>query len=290
MSFKTLFVPMAFERTAPTIMDAALLLAASFGAHVHAHHVRQRYSGYPPIDFFPSDGAAATVMQEGHDEATAVFARAIRAIFEESCDTVGAKIVPVSEALKQNGVTASWTEEVGFAALHYSLAARIADLVVIATPDPKAVEIEREIFEATLMKSGAPIFLTPRAGLGETPKRPLIAWDGSLQASRVVRGALALLVECEEATLLTIGDTDHGTPSLDSAKHWLERNGVRVATRSVDWPRGPVAERILNQCEALNSDLVVMGGYSHSRIRESMFGGVTLHMLHHAELPLLMIH
>ena len=160
----------------------------------------------------------------------------------------------------------------------------------MAIPAKTDVHLEREIFEDTLMRSGAPVLLVPRTGLAAAPRRPLIAWDGSLQASRVVRETLPLLRESEETTLLTIGETDPGTPGLDAAKLSLERAGVNVRSRTVDWPGNPVAERILNQCEATNSDIVLMGGYSHSRLREHVLGGVTLHMLQHADRPLLMVH
>ena len=290
MIFKTIFAPLAFEETANLVTDTALSLAGTFKGHVMAHHVRQRFTEYPPMEFYPTSGAATVLAMEGHDEATTVFARTMRAQFEERCDAGDIHIVPVSEALKQNGVTASWTEEIGQLPLNYSLAARVADLVVMAIPSAKEVYPERELFESLLMQSSAPVFLTPRSGLAAMPRRPLVAWDGSLQASRVVRCALPMLQESEETTLLTIGETDVGTPSLEAAKLWLERAGVRVKTRSVEWPDRPIAERILNQCDATNSDLVLMGGYSHSRLRETIMGGVTLHMIRHADRPLLMVH
>ena len=265
MIFKTIFAPLAFEETANLVTDT-------------------------PMEFYPTSGAATVLAMEGHDEAAIVFARTMRAQFEERCDAGDVHIVPVSEALKQNGVTASWTEETGQLPVSYSMAARVADLVVMAIPAAKEVYPERELFESLLMQSSAPVFLTPRSGLAAMPRRPLVAWDGSLQASRVVRCALPMLQESEETTLLTIGETDVGTPSLEAAKLWLERAGVRVKTRSVEWPDRPIAERILNQCDATNSDLVLMGGYSHSRLRETIMGGVTLHMIRHADRPLLMVH
>ena len=290
MSFKTIFVPMALEQTAKSVSDAALKMAHAFHGHVMAHHVRQRFASYPPMEFFPAAASATTMAMESHDEATAAFARTMRVAFEERCDEDGAHIVPVSEALKHNGVTASWSEETGAMTRNYAMAARVADLVVMSNPDPKEILLEREIFEEILMQSGAPVLLVPRDGLDAAPRRPLVAWDGSLQASRILRCALPLLQMSEETTLLTIGETDFGTPGIEAARLWLERAGVKVKSRTVEWPDRPIAERILNQCEATGSDIVLMGGYSHSRLRESMLGGVTLHMLRHANQPLLMIH
>lgn len=290
MAFNSLFVPLAFEETAKVSIEAALTLAGTFKSHVLAHHVRQRYAAYPPMDFFAASAAATVVVQDNHDEATAAFARTVRAMFEETCDRNGAKIVPVSEALKQSGTTASWNETIGHLSQDYSLAARVADLVVTAIPAAKDIYLEREIFETVLLQSGAPVMAVPRSGLVGLPRRPLVAWDGSLQSARAIRAALPLLLESEETTLLTIGETDPGTPKLEDARLWLERSGVNVTGKTIDWPQGPTAERILNQCDAVNADLLVMGGYSHSRLREAIVGGVTLHILRHANRPVFLIH
>ena len=289
MTFKTIFAPVAFEATAKATVDSALVLAKALSGHVIAHHVRQRYVAYPPIDFFASADARVSSAQGGHDEAAATFSRTLRSVFEERCDAVGASIVPVSEGLNSQKVTASWVDVTGQVPGDYAMAARASDLVVTAMPGP-GEHLENDLFEAILLQSGAPVLLFQGHGLDHLPSRPLIAWDGSLQASRVIRGALPLLQSSEHVTLLTIGSNDVGTPDLDAARLWLERANVEVTARRVDWPSGPIAERILNQCEATSSDLIVMGGYSHSPFYEAVVGGVTRHTLRHADKPVLMVH
>ncbi|WP_084397958.1 universal stress protein [Henriciella aquimarina] len=290
MTYKSIFLPLAFQQTTAEVTDFALTLAAAFNAHLLAHHVRQLHDFYPPADFYPADDGAIAKIMSDHDEATAAMAQSIKTVFEARCETAKASIVPEAEALKQNGVTASWRQEIGYPAQSYGLAARTSDLVIMAMPDAKKNSLERDVFEAILFQSGAPVLLIPRSGLDKVPQRPLVAWDGSLQASRSVRAALPLLAPSTTTTLLTVGETDTETPPIDVTKLWLERCGVTVAEKAVDWPHGPVAERILNQCEATNSDLIVMGGYSHSRLRESVIGGVTRDILHHGKYPLLMVH
>ena len=171
MTFKTIFAPLAFEETAKLVSETALLLAGAFKGHVMAQHVRPRFTGYPPMEFYPASASATVMAMEGHDEAAGRYARALRAKFEDLCAASDAHVVPVPEALKQNGVTASWTEEVGQFPLNYGLSARAADLVVMAIPDAKGAHPERELFEAVLMQSGAPVFLTPRSGLSAVPRR-----------------------------------------------------------------------------------------------------------------------
>jgi nucleotide-binding universal stress UspA family protein len=102
--------------------------------------------------------------------------------------------------------------------------------------------------------------------------------------------AKPFLENAEEVVVVTVGEVDTGTPSCADAASYLEHCGVKVISKEVDWPKRPVAERILNQAEAHNCDLVVMGGYSHARLFETMLGGVTRHMLGHADRSILMAH
>lgn len=122
------------------------------------------------------------------------------------------------------------------------------------------------------------------------PKRVAVAWDGSLPAARAVSSAMPFLEQAEHVVLVTVGKVDNGAPSCQHAARYLERSGIKAAIEEVDWPKRPVAERILNQAEAHDCDLVVMGGYSHARLFETILGGVTRHMLNHADRSILMAH
>ncbi len=290
MTYHTLFLPLAFETTAPVGTDAALMIASAFGSHVCAHHVRQRYPAYPPIAFYPTGGLSTSLVMDGHDEASAALARLLKTVFEERCDRAGARIVPPSEALKSAGVTASWSETSGQPGLDYGLAARVSDLVIMAAPDPAGVSLERDTFETVLIQSGAPVLMVPAKGMHAVPCRPLLAWDGSLQAANVVRGALPLLAAAERTTVLTMGGTDPGTPGPEAVLQWLERSGVKATVCHMDRPEGALSDHILERTAATGSDLIVMGGYSHSRLREALFGGVTLAMLQQARQAVLMMH
>ena len=101
MTFKTIFAPLAFEETAKLVSETALLLAGAFKGYVMAQHVRPRFTGYPPMEFYPASASATVMAMEGHDEAAGRYARALRAKFEGLCAASDAHVVPVPEALKQ---------------------------------------------------------------------------------------------------------------------------------------------------------------------------------------------
>ncbi len=290
MSYKTILTPMIFEATAKAQIDSALRLAQAFHAHIHAKHVRQLHTYYPPVSYYPMVPENMAVADQATQAAAEELAKRLRAVFDETCQKAGAHIVPLEEALHQNGVTASWADGPGTLQHDYGQFGRIVDLSILPLPDEKNLFLETPVFEALLMSSGRPVMLVPRAGLENMPKRVVLAWDGSLPAARAMVAARPFLEKAEETIVVTIGEVDTGTPSCRDAANYLERCGVKVSAQEVDWPKRQVAERILNQAEVHNCDLVVMGGYSHARLFETILGGVTRHMLAHADRSVLMVH
>lgn len=290
MSYKTILTPLMFEETAKPQLQSALQIARAFHAHVHAKHVRQKYTYYPPVSYYPLAPESMVVSDEVNEAAADELAKKLRGIFDETCQAAGAHLVPLEEALHQNGVTVSWADGYGIVQQDYGQFGRIVDLSVVSLPDEKSPFLETSVFESLLMSSGRPVIVVPRTGLKQMPKRAVVAWDGSLPATRAMYAARPFLENAEEVVVVTVGEVDTGTPSCAAAAGYLERCGVKVSTKEVDWPKRPVAERILNQADAHNCDLVVMGGYSHARLFETMLGGVTRHMLAHADRSILMAH
>lgn len=290
MTYKTILTPIMFEDTAPAVINSALLLAGRFQAHVQAKHIRQRYAYYPPIQYYPMAMDMSVVVNEQQEKAATKFSHTLKAIVTDACDESGAHIVPMSEALHQNGVTVSWEDEEGVLPTDYGRAMRVADLAVVALPDKKSEGFEVSIFENLLMSSSRPVLLAPRDGLKAVPSKVLVAWDGSQPGARAVDAAMPFLEAADEVVLVTVGEVDLGAPDTEAAVSYLERCGIQAKSTVVDWPKKPVAERLLNQAEAHNCDLIVMGGYSHARMYESVFGGVTNYMLKHADRAILMAH
>lgn len=290
MSYKTILTPVMFEETAKAQLESALLVASAFHAHVHAKHVRQRFTYYPPVSYYPMAPESMVVSDEVNEQAAEELASKLRLVFDDVCKASGAHVVPLNEALHQNGVTVSWADGYGVMQQEFGQFGRVADLSVVPIAGEKTPVLETSVFESLLMSSGRPVLLTPRDGLKAFPKRAVVAWDGSLPAARAMSAAMPFLERAEDVVVVTVGEVDNGTPSCQQAAEYLERCGVKVSAKEVEWPKRPVAERILNQAEAHNCDLVVMGGYSHARLFETMLGGVTRHMLAHADRSVLMAH
>lgn len=174
--------------------------------------------------------------------------------------------------------------------------ARYADVAVMTRPSEGAgVELREEIIEGVLFHSGRPALIAPPGWKGSTVgKRVLVAWDASREATRALSEADDLLENAEAVTVLTVDAKPkmfgHGDqPGSNIAAH-LNRRGLPAEVRNVDSGDRSASSAILEEAQKFNADLIVMGGYAHSRLRELVFGGATRELLRATTVPLLMAH
>ena len=176
------------------------------------------------------------------------------------------------------------------------LQSRYSDLVVLAqvNPDAPVSPLEEETPEYVAMNSARPVLVVPYAGHFEAPfKRVLVAWDGSMEATRAITAALPLLEQAGKVTLAVFNagrelDAHGSEPGADMALY-LARHGIRVEVSSqvtaID-----IGSALLSFAADTESDLLVMGCYGHSRFREIMLGGASRTVLQSMTLPVLMAH
>jgi nucleotide-binding universal stress UspA family protein len=171
--------------------------------------------------------------------------------------------------------------------------ARYADLTV-AGPELLAREALREkTIEGALFSSGKPLLLAPRGSRPTlTPKRVLVAWDSRLEASRAVRESIGILSKAEEIHLTLVdpieGEDHHGEEPGADAAAYLARHGAKVSVDRLPASSHSVADVLRRHAVDVSAELLVMGAYGHSRLRERIFGGVTRSMLENPPLPVFM--
>jgi nucleotide-binding universal stress UspA family protein len=172
--------------------------------------------------------------------------------------------------------------------------ARLHDLVVMGQPDPDAGTNGLRPGEVVLA-AGTPALLVPYAGeFAELGRRVLIAWNGTREAARALHDAMLLIEGAEAVTVLEIDppDDDEGDPDL-RASHViaaLKRRGVAAKAETTVSDGTPVADIILSLAADLTADLVVMGAWGHSRLREFVLGGASRGILKEMTVPVLMSH
>jgi nucleotide-binding universal stress UspA family protein len=196
------------------------------------------------------------------------------------------------DRMQREGIPGEWRQEEGNARDILSTHARYADLLLLGQDQPHHGP---GLVEPAIFGTGGPVLIIPYAGrfatLGE---KVLIAWNGSREAARAVRDALPILAAANQVTILAVDpegeeSAEKDVPSADLAGH-LARHGVKaIAEHTVAGEIAP-AEAMLNAAAETGADLLVMGAYGHSPLREMVLGGATRTLLHSMTLPVLMAH
>jgi nucleotide-binding universal stress UspA family protein len=167
------------------------------------------------------------------------------------------------------------------------------DLVVVGQPDRTNSAPDQVIDETVLFESGRPVIFVPfiQKG-GMTLDHVLICWDGSRAAARAVADALPFLKKAKQVEVLIVSEKPNKAneiPGADLGQH-LARHGLKVEIKHITASDIGVAPTILSYAADSGTDMIVMGGYGHSRLREFVLGGVTRGMLESMTVPVLMSH
>jgi nucleotide-binding universal stress UspA family protein len=215
-------------------------------------------------------------------------------------ETIGQEFL---DTLRREDLQGEWRLVEGDTTMLLPLHARYHDLTVLAQPGEGTFKgpTADAVLVSVLLSSGRPILAVPYAGQFERiGDRVLIAWNASREATRALNDALPLLRDAKAVTVLAVnpkhGIEDHGpypadgiVPAAGIALH-LARHGVKAeAAHTVAKDIGE-GDALLSYAADLGADLIVCGGYGHSRAREMVFGGVTRTLLQEMTVPMLMSH
>jgi nucleotide-binding universal stress UspA family protein len=195
------------------------------------------------------------------------------------------------------GVSAEWRLGLGYPSQTAALHGRYADLIVLGQLDPDDLQapLSRPRPEEVALAAGRPVLVVPYAGSWDmVGRRVLAAWDASREATRAINDALPLLQAAEAVTVLAVdpasGPAGHGEmPGADIALH-LARHRVKAKIESAVSAGVAIGDVLLSRAADLGADLLVMGAYGHSRMRELMLGGATRTVIESMTLPVLMSH
>jgi nucleotide-binding universal stress UspA family protein len=182
-------------------------------------------------------------------------------------------------------VTAHWCEVTGAEDVLLAGHGRLADLVVFAGVREGAAEL-KEHFATALFNTARPILLIPEQGIEASPRTIVIAWNGTAEATRALSGALPLLLNADRVHVLTAATPRTRVESGAALAEYLGWHGL-IGEAHPMYPEDQVGPALLGRAKELEADLLVMGGYGRSRMRERIFGGVTQHVLDHHDMPVL---
>jgi nucleotide-binding universal stress UspA family protein len=272
MTFKDLLVFVDEQPNAAERLRLAAALARRFDAHLTGVHVAG-YGALPPI----IDGIAIDQVIAAQEEVARTSATTAEASFRE--------------AMRREQLRHDWRATRGPVASTAAREAHCADLAVVGQPVPG--EDAWLLPEDVALLSGRPVLIVPYAGKFErVPENPLVAWKPTREAARAVNDALPLLAAAKRATILVVdadADEDGEAPGDELAVH-LSRHGITATVERTVSDDIPVGDVFLSRAADLGADLLVMGCYGHSRMRELVLGGMTRDIIDRMTLPVLMSH
>ena len=279
MQIKTILVHMTRSHDAGQLMEAACAIARKYNAHLIGMAAFSAMPPVPPLTI-PYTGDVIKEMQEAAAQAELALKKAFEAATHDAPF--------VSEWVRVKGLTSDLVGSV-------LDQARAVDLVIAAQRDPDwELGPVLDFPEQLALESGRPIFLVPRKGQKDLAiEKVAIAWNGTRESARAAFDALPFLDAAKEVVILTV--TDDGKPQetltpATALAATLARHGIDTTITHLKSENAAVSQTILNETDKIGADLLVLGAYGHSRLREFVFGGVTRDLTNDSKIPLLISH
>lgn len=281
MTYADIFLHLDTSDGADARVDYTLALASAQNAHITSYAIAATPAAYS-YGIAPVPVEMVTMQQE--------IAQGAAKLAIENFNKRAKNTDKPGEILTKTGV-------IGFAIRELAMDARHADLIVVGQPLPGSdgYTIHAQLIEEILFSAGRPVLIVPYIGAKpEAPKNVLIAWDGSQEVTRAVHDALPILKEADKVTVMVI-DPDkrpdrHGDePGADIGRH-LARHGLEVTVAQEVSLGLNIGEFLISRIADGDHDLLVMGGYSHSRLREMILGGATRTVLESMTIPVFLSH
>lgn len=284
MDPKVLLMPVYTRGQEIERLRGALSLAKFFNAHLDVLHAQSKPSDRLDNELFALPPAVRKRVVSIMDHEAQSEQNAHKDHFLDLCDDYGVRISmdPLGDI-----PTASWREIAGARSELVALQGRVSDLIII--PHSKTGR-STLTFEEAILHTGRPVLLVPRGMRSFEFSNVLIGWNGGLESARAVQQALPFLRRAASVTISASAEQTKARPTSDELARYLRHHGVTCEQAVLDTHSQSAGEALLRMADIHNCDFLVAGGYSHTRLRQSVLGSVTKYLLKHAEKPVLMAH
>lgn len=282
---RKILVPVRGDGKGDNVFAYATALARRFNAHVEVVHCRPR-----PEDLLPFGVPIPAMLREQLLKSASSVSDAEEAVLRKEmlalCESFH---LEMTENPSNTTASASFTERAGRQIDVIRRHGRLADIIAVAKPD-RDRNLGTNTLKSALFHTGRSVLMCPDAdgtppdSLGE---RVVIAWNGSLEATRAVAISSDLIRQATTVTILTEGDKPN-TASAAELQNYLTSHDVTAEIKNIAGS-GAVAKRLLAASADLDA-LLIMGAYGDSHERETVFGGNTQYVVDHADIPVMLVH
>ncbi len=278
---RTILVP--FNNTQPNAaaIDAAKRIAEAEGAYIEGAYSRQVLPIIAGEDItLPGDYLAA-FEEEGRQQAALA-----REAFES---LIAERGIPLS-SLESEGLRAGWTEMMGTGPEGLGEYARAFGISVLHRDLASGDMDWKSTAEALLFESGRPLLLVSDDIPESIGKRILVAWNGSTETARALSAARPLLARSEAVQVLSVDGGMVSGPDVDLITAHLRASGFHAQAKKADSGGTTIGQVIVSEATEFGADLIIKGAFTHSRLRQLVFGGATSEIFNHAVCPVIMCH
>ncbi|MFN4089017.1 MAG: universal stress protein [Alphaproteobacteria bacterium] len=287
MAPKIILVPFISDAASGAALDLACIAATFFDAHVDVLHLKpDARTMIPYVGEGMSGALVEDVIASAEREAVDRSAQA-RSLFAGHLARYG---LTESERRGTAGPTASWREETGREDELVAIAGRTADLVAVSRPGSEVDGPPSTLFETALFETGQALLVAPPVPISGFGERILIAWNGSPEAAGAVTAAIPFLARARSVSVLAVAGWSEGPRSAEALVRRLDWHGIAADLEVLSDYAGTIGETVIASAARREADMIVMGAYTQSRLRQMILGGVTRHVLATAQIPLLMSH
>ncbi len=268
--------------------EAALLVSDKSRSQVTGLHlIGDAVLNMPPIVEGMTERQIVQQFAKSRSDAEAAEAQS-REMFAAACARHNATLGKGTAPLR--GIHAVWETATGRAERVLAEKSRIYDLLVSVGSGDAAGEQILGALETALFDAGRPVMVVPREVPTSLGKHILIGWNRSANAARAVMAAMPFIKTAETVTVCYVTTGAKSGPDAEELAASLAWHDVDVKVQHIPAGGAPISDLLMTEAANTGGDLVVMGAYSHSRMREFVLGGVTRHALRHVVTPLLMMH
>lgn len=276
MSIKNILAVIGDAGGSRATLQTALQVGRILNCHVDALHVRPDPVAALPLVGEAMSGAMVDEMMVVAEREAASRAKAAAAMFAELSATAGTQ--------------ATWLEDTGIEEQVVAVRACRADLIMLGRPTRENETAALMTLNAALMQSGRPVLVAPPQGSPASSfKRIAVFWNGSIEATRATTAALPFLKSAEQVTVLRVEEEEWFAPT-DDLEAFLGHHGVRTVISKALPRQGRTGTALLAATTESGADMMVMGAYTRSKLRQLILGSVTGHVMQHATLPVLLCH
>ncbi len=286
MAIRKLLLPLTGTAAGEAALSTALTVARIWNAHVTALHVRVDSRDVAPLAGEGLSGAMIEEMMSATEKESADRAHAVRGMFDRFVTQHG---VDITEPRHGTGrATASFASVTGREEDLVAQQARLADLTVVPHPEAGEDVSSSDALHAVLFDSGRPVLIAPQMAAPKIGTRVCCAWNGTAESASAVLGALPWMQRAEAVRIISADEYQRRGPGAADLADYLALHGITVELATFRPVDRDVGAGLLRAAHDFGADLLAMGAYSHSRLRQLILGGVTRHVLEHSDLPVMM--